>query len=243
MEELNSIVHITIDEGELIGLESLSGISDYLRNNRLISGFVEVEEFDRKLRHVRFSTLSNDIEIRNGVVHIPKMEIASSAMDISASGSHSFNNEIDYSIAFRIRDVLKKKRSAFGETEDDGLGSRFFLAMKGTTENPEFSFDRDARRAQRKEDLEREKKVFKDIIKEEFGGLFGKKKEDKTKDSGEQKPDKQEEAEITIEWSETDSTKNSKKEEKKKKSFWDRLKDDQDEEWVPDPDDDDDDDF
>lgn len=239
MAELNSVVQVTIEEGELIGLESLSGISDYLRNNRLISGFVEVDEFDRKLRHVRFSTLSNDIEVRNGLVYIPKMEISSSAMDISASGSHSFSNEIDYSIAFRIRDVLKKKKSSFGETEDDGLGSRFFLAMTGTTDNPSFAFDRDARRAQRKEDFEKEKKVFKEIIKEEFGGLFGKKKEEN--EEGAKEKMKEEDTEIIIEWSESDTTKNKDKEKKEKKSFWDRLKDDKDEEWVPDPEDDEDD--
>lgn len=241
-ESIYSLIDISIEEGELIGLESLTGISDYLRNNKLISGFVEADEFDRKLRHVRFNKLSNQVEIKDKQIIFPMMEISSSAMDISASGSHSFNNDIDYSIVFRIRDVLKKKRSDFGEVEDDGLGSRFFLAMKGTTDNPNFSFDKDARKAQRREDINEEKKVFKNLLKEEFGLFKGDDslKEDEPK---EKKEVLDEEPKITVEWGEADTARTEKKEDKpkKKRSILDRLKGDEDEEYVkpPEPDDDD----
>ena len=238
-DKIYSLIDITIKQGELIGLESLAGISEYLRENKLISGFVEVDEFDKKLKHIRFSELSNTIEIENQEIRFPKMEIASSAMGISAYGKHSFNNEIDYSITFRIRDVLRKKNSEFGEVEDDGLGSKFFLAMTGTTSDPEFSFDRDAAKAQRKENRDEQKQEFKDLLKEEFG-IFGKK--DKASES-EPKEQPKKDVKITVDWGEsTDSTSKKIEEpkEKKKKSWLERLKEEEETEAPPPLDDDDD---
>ncbi len=236
-KKIYSLIEISIQDGELIALESLTGISDYLRNNKLISGFVEVDEFDRKLRHVRFSELSNTIEIKDQIIRFPKMNIASSAMDISAYGSHSFDNEIDYSITFRIRDVLKKKKSEFGEEEDDGLGSKFFLAMTGTTADPSFAFDRDAAKAERKEKRVEEIKEFKNILKEEFG-LF--KKDKKIEEANKDEPKK--EVKVTVDWGETqDSAKKAvdEPEPKKKKSWLERLKEEDETEAPPIEEDDD----
>lgn len=243
--KVNGLIDVTIQNGELIGLEALESISDYLRANKLISSFVEADDFDRKIRHVQFSTLHNQVEIRNGEIRFPTMDIRSSAMDISASGSHSFSNHIDYSITFRIRDLLKKKSSEFGEEEDDGLGSRFYLSMTGTTANPKFAFDRDAAKAQRKDDMEKEKGQFKAILKEEFG-LF---KNDDSVPQVEPKQD-QPKTKVTVDWGddevkpETGKEKTPEKvqeeEKKKKKSWLDKLGGNEEEETVPIPTDDDD---
>lgn len=166
---IESLIDLTIENGELIGLESLQKISEYLRNKKLISVFADPDEFDSKMKHIQFKTLHNQIEIKNKVIYIPTMDIQSNAMDISATGKHGFDNTIDYSLNFRIRDLLRKKQSEFGEEMDDGLGGRFFLAMFGTTANPEFKYDKEAQREKRKEDLKTEKEEFKQLLKDEFG--------------------------------------------------------------------------
>lgn len=224
---IESMIDLTIENGELIGLESLQKISEYLRNNKLISTFADPNEFDDKMKHIQFKTLHNQIEIKNKIIYIPTMDIQSNAMDISASGKHGFDNTIDYSLNFRIRDLLRKKQSEFGEEIDDGLGGRFFLAMFGTTTNPEFKYDKDAQREKRREDLKTEKEEFKQLLKDEFGFF-------KKADKGEEKTgiEKGSGTNMTITWEE-DTLGNSKNKpatkespkpkEEKKKGWLDRL--------------------
>jgi uncharacterized protein involved in outer membrane biogenesis len=229
---IESLIDLNIENGELIGLESLQSISEYLRKNKLISAFADPDEFDSKMKHIHFQSLHNQIEIKNRVIHIPTMDIASSAMDIRASGKHGFDNSIDYSMNFRIRDILRKKKSEFGEEMDDGLGGRFFLAMTGTTTAPEFSFDKEALREKRKEDIQREKEAFKSLLREEFG-LFNRKKEEPSATEGKTEQGGSN-VNMTISWDE-DSVPSPQqttkpKEDKKKKGWLERMVDDEAEE-------------
>ena len=58
---------------------------------------------------------------------------------------------MDFTLDFALRD-LKSDGGEFGTIEEDGLGHRFFLAMRGTLENPEFGYDRNAHQSHRKEE-------------------------------------------------------------------------------------------
>lgn len=170
---LHSYIDIALEDGQLIELRSMQHIASYIRSNRLIAPFVNEDVLEEKLHHIYFSRLENQIEIRNGVIHVPNMMIESSAMDISAQGTHAFTNDIDYTIGFQVRDILcKSSDTEFGTVEDDGLSNSFFLSMAGTTELPEFGYDRLAHKEKRQADREKEKEVFKNIIKEELN-IFG----------------------------------------------------------------------
>lgn len=176
-----SVIDLQIDDGELIGLQSMNSICNYLRTNKVVAPFVDIDALEKRLQHIAFNTLENQIDIRNERIHFPNMEIHSSAMDITTSGTHFFDNQIDYSLGFYMRDLLvQKNETAFGEVEDDGLGNHFFLSMTGTVDNPEFGYDHLAHKAQRKLDREEEKQEFKTLLKEEFG-LF--KRRDAKKDT------------------------------------------------------------
>lgn len=230
---VQSLIELTLEKGELIDVEAFAKISDYMRKNKLIAPFADPDTFEEELKHVVFSTMRNQIEIREGAIRIPTMDIESSAMDISLSGIHYFDNRIDYSVNFRIRDILKKRENEFGEEEDDELGSRFFLSMKGTTDNPEFGFDRSAAREKRKEEREKERQEFRQLLKDEFG-LF--RNDPDLKGSGDSKKS-QEEVKMTIVWDD-DTTSVKKKqsspaneaEDKKKKNWKDRLSGEEEEE-------------
>ena len=58
---------------------------------------------------------------------------------------------MDFTLDFALRD-LKSGEGEFGTIEEDGLGHRFFLAMRGTLEEPEFGYDRNAHQSHRKEE-------------------------------------------------------------------------------------------
>ena len=174
MDKVESVIDISITNGELIGLESLQDIAQYIRENKLIAPFVNEDKFAERMKDISFSKLENVIEIRDRLITIPMMDIHSSALDITAKGKHTFDNQIDYAIGFNLRDVLVKKEKEWQES-DDGLGKRLYISMKGTTENPVFAMDRELAKEVRKEDIEAEKANVKALLKEELG-LFKKDK-------------------------------------------------------------------
>ena len=87
--------YLSIEKGELIDFKPLESLS----------GYVSLDE----LKHVRFSNLENSIEVENELVKIPAMEIKSSALSVYISGTHSFNNEIDYNVTLLLSELLSGK--------------------------------------------------------------------------------------------------------------------------------------
>ncbi|MFH1320955.1 MAG: AsmA-like C-terminal region-containing protein [Bacteroidota bacterium] len=182
--DLNKIytkADVTITRGELINFEPMMELSE----------FIEVAE----LKHIKFSTMQNQIEIKNQEIHIPKMEINSSALNVTLSGTHTFNNDINYKIRVLLPELLakktrkaKKENNEFGIIEDDGTGMLLFLTMTGTVDDPVFKYDRKGLVQKIKEDLKEEKQTLKTILNEEFGWfkkdttLIKKKKKEKFDD-------------------------------------------------------------
>jgi len=197
VEKLYSAIDMTIENGELNNVEAMKSMSK----------FIELKD----LESIRFATLKNQIEIKNQVVSIPKMEVKSTAINITASGTHTFNNEINYKFKLSLNELLakkakkaKKENDEFGEVADDGLGrTNIFLSMTGTPEHPIIKYDSKSAIQNVKQDLKVEKQTLKTILKEEFG-LF---KKDSTLSN---KKPKTEETKFKINWEEAD-----KKEEKK----------------------------
>lgn len=171
-DKIYSLIDVDIQDGELIEFETMQSMCQYMRGNKLIKAFVDVDALEKKLRHVEFSKLSNTIEIRNQTINIPKMLIASSAMDINIAGTHSFDDEIDYHFDFKLSEVLTKKRNndeEFGPVADDGTGATLFITMKGTLDNYSFSYDRAGMKEKLRQDMQEEKQTFKSVLKTEFG--------------------------------------------------------------------------
>lgn len=175
-----STCDITIENGELNNFTPIQALAKY----------IHVPD----LKNIRFSTLTNKIAIRDRIIFIPNMEINSSAINISANGTHNFDNIVDYHIKLLLSDVLGKKMKSnsteFGEIEDDGLGrTMLMLSMKGPVDNPKFAYDHKAAVQKIKTEINKESLNLKAMFKEEFGS--GKKDTVKTS-----KPKKKEEMQI-----------------------------------------------
>ncbi|MBK5284652.1 MAG: hypothetical protein JJE25_04565 [Bacteroidia bacterium] len=135
-----------------------------------LSRFIKVSE----LQHVKFSTLQNNIQIYDRKVFIPSMEIKSSALNLTASGSHTFDNKVDYSLRLLLSEILGKKarenNTEFGVVEDDGLGkASLFLHMTGDAGNPKFTYDKKAVMKKIQNEIKTEKQTLKNLLKQEFG--------------------------------------------------------------------------
>ena len=151
---------VTVSSGELIGYTPLYRLS----------GILDIED----LKHIRFSELSNLIEIRRQTILIPEMEIKSNTLDLTLNGTHTFGNDVDYHISLLLSQLLTKRirpdrQKEFGVVKDDGLGrSTLFIAVTGTADDPRFSYDRPALKEKLSDDLKKERRELKAALQEEF---------------------------------------------------------------------------
>lgn len=202
MDKLYAGIDMTIENGELNNVEAMKSMSR----------FIELKE----LENIRFATLKNQIEVKHQQVTIPKMEIKSSALTIMLSGTHSFENVINYKIKLSLNELLskkakqaKKQNEEFGEVADDGLGrTNIFLSMTGTVDEPVIKYDSKSAIQNVKQDLKVEKQTLKTILKDEFG-LF-------KKDSALNNKTPKDDTKFNIKWNE-DEKKEAPKELKKPK--------------------------
>jgi uncharacterized protein involved in outer membrane biogenesis len=168
--QLTATGNILIENGELISYEPMLALAKY----------IDVEE----LKSMRFSTIENKIDIRNRVITIPTMDIQSNALNLTLSGTHNFDNDIDYHLKILLSEIMRKRSKRFnndeqfGEIEDDGSGkTTLFLRMYGNVSNPKFALDKNAIRQKIKSDLKQEGREVKDVLKTEFSSWFKKDQE------------------------------------------------------------------
>ena len=154
-----STADITIENGELNDFRPILALSKYLKL--------------ADLKHIKFSTLKNQVQIRDRKIFIPNMEIKSSALNITGSGIHDFDNIVDYKLQLLLNDILGKKVKSqdteFGQIEDDGLGkTKLFLSMRGPVDDPKISFDKKGVADKIKTEIKNSKQNLKNILKQEF---------------------------------------------------------------------------
>ncbi len=177
---------ITIEQGELIKFEPLMALSRYLKG--------------ADLQNIRFSTLTNNIDIRQRKIYIPAMEIHSTALEMTASGTHTFDNIVDYRIQLLLSQLAGKKvkqmNTEFGTIEDDGLGrTKMFLTVQGPVSDPKIKYDNKGVEEKIVDDVKKEKGNLKTILNKEFGWF----KKDTTSKSKVIDPPKKKKQELQIE--------------------------------------------
>jgi len=113
--------------------------------------------------------MSNELVIKNGVLFIPEMTIKSNALDVTLSGEHHFDNEIDYHFDFRFRELKgKNNQTEFGEIIDDRTGFIVYLRMYGDLDNPNFAWDKAQKKINKQKEREQEIITAKTILKQGF---------------------------------------------------------------------------
>jgi len=201
---IKSQIDLVITDGRLTQVAAFKSITQSLNAGvtKLAIGKENIALLEQKLNDIRFETLQNTLIIADGKLSIPKMDIKNSALNISVSGWHGFDDQIDYRFGFLFRDIKAKKVDAeFGEVAEDGTGMAVYLRMYGTLEQPKFDWDKQAKQDQFKEDIKAEKETIKSMLKTEFN-LFGKDSTVKQYTA----PQKQQKEEIIINFEEEKET-------------------------------------
>jgi len=179
-----------------------------------LSSFIEVEE----LQNIEFETLENNVLIREGRVIIPSMDIHTNALNMSASGTHEFNNHYDYRLRLKLSELLYNKArrartSEFEIAEDDSDTRVLFLKISNDGSGAQVEMDREKTAEKIRNDLNQEKQELKLILKEELG-LF---KRDETLTESDNSKKVRDES-FTFEFSEEpDSARIENKKEKKRR--------------------------
>lgn len=160
---LETTADIIVEDGELINYKPMLALSRFIRVG--------------DLNQVKFSTLENQIRIKDQKIIIPDMQINSNAINIRLSGEHSFNNEINYRLQVLLSDLLARKnresrnpQEEYGDIIDDGLGrTTLFLLVIGTIDDPVFRYDRKSLQKKLREDFRREGQNLREVFRTEFG--------------------------------------------------------------------------
>jgi hypothetical protein len=218
---------MNIQNGALNNTQTMKDVADYMRSNKALKVALNkhIDEFENKLLNLQFEELTNNIQIKDRKIYIPKMLIKSNALDVEFSGWHDFDNNIEYHFSFRFRELKSKPEyTEFGKVEDDGLGWKIYLTMSGNIDDPIYSLDKGEMKATFKESITEEKATMKSVLKSEFG-LF---KKDSTVQQMalENKSDAFEFVIYEDDTTVTDTTPVHKKQKNKKRSnkFFDKLK-------------------
>jgi len=94
-EKLNVLGDVSVSNGELLNYKMLYDFSTYVKI--------------KDLRHIKFVNMRNWLEIKNRKVYIPAMFTQTSALNLTVSGEHSFDDKIDYNIKVNAAQVLFSK--------------------------------------------------------------------------------------------------------------------------------------
>lgn len=156
---IKSSSNLIIENGKLTGVSQL----------RKVSKFLNLSEVDS----IRFKTLQNNIEINNGIIKIPSMEISSNALNFRIAGEHNFNNEFTYWLKINLREILAKKfrtkKDYSSNIESDNKnGLNIFLKLSGNNDSYKVVYDRKSGVEQLKSNLNQEGQLLKTIIRDEF---------------------------------------------------------------------------
>ncbi len=105
---------VKVLNGRLKNYDPMLALSDYMG--------------DKNLQNIRFDTLQNSLDIKNGKITIPSMTIESTLGHIELSGSHDIDQNIDYYLRIPWKTVRKaayqkifgnKKEEVSAEQEDE----------------------------------------------------------------------------------------------------------------------------
>lgn len=151
-ETLVADISATIRNGELNQFEPLKKLDRYLD--------------DQGLSAVRFADLKNDIHIEKKTIYIPLMEVKTNVSVMQVSGTHRFDQQIDYRIVTPLNNKRKiNLAEATGAIEEMEGRPKLFLKITGTTDDYRVQYDTEAVKRKIASDLKKEVQELKDLFK------------------------------------------------------------------------------
>ncbi len=159
-DSLYTLADVTIRNGQLKNYEPLKSLS----------AFIKV----RDLENIKFSEITNQIEIKDRIIAIPTMLLLSNAADMSISGIHDFDNNINYNMKINLSNIIanrfKKDNKLTVENFEEATDGEInlFLSMVGNVDDYKIKYNKKAVKEKIKTDLKNEKKELLNTLRKEF---------------------------------------------------------------------------
>ena len=158
---IKATANVNIKNGELINFEPLIGLNKFIK---------------RDFSYIKFGELKNTFYLSDQIIEIPQMYILSNVINIKVSGSHTLDNEIDYHLAVKARELLHHSATQINYIDDygyinydDDRGMTLYVRIHGKPGNYKYSlFDKEQRKQSREETFKIEQQSIKTNIKEEM---------------------------------------------------------------------------
>ncbi|MEZ5013654.1 MAG: AsmA-like C-terminal region-containing protein [Chitinophagales bacterium] len=157
-----------LDEKSIYVLTNMQVVQGQLMDYKpmeSLSGFVKMKD----LRDIHFEDMQNTILIEDRVIRIPAMQIKSNALDLYLSGTHTFDNVIDYQFKLSMADIFMRKFLGANKQNDDYEedaegGVNVYVSMTGDLDDPVIKYNKkEAKKKLQDSGLEEHK--FIDIFK------------------------------------------------------------------------------
>ena len=161
LPDLQMHTKVVVHNGELREIKGLEKLST----------FIKLDE----LRHIRFSTLENEISVMGQKIVVPQMNVQSSALSLKLQGEQHFDSRFQYRLQLSLSDLLfnrwrGKSRDLDNEVYEEGgnMGGSLYLLIEGDSTDVRVSFDRRALAERYQQRVQREKEELKALFNEEF---------------------------------------------------------------------------
>ena len=146
MQQDLSILEKTLKTNAVIEIEN--GELNKFKPLESLSKFVSLSE----LNNIKFQKLATTIKIANRTISIPEIDIKNSALNLTLSGNHTFDHDIDYHVVVSLQELLSKKlannkkkrkqREDFGDVVDVNTSITYlYIKATGNLDNPKFGWD------------------------------------------------------------------------------------------------------
>ena len=175
-----SILNFTTNNKGEIDMPSIKMESEITISNGMLIGMNKIEKLSKwlKLEQVKsidFKTLKNKIEISEGCVKIPKMDVLSNVVNMQLSGEHYFAGNFTYWMKVNFSQVLSRRflnSSATNDNEHATDGSiNLYLKLFGDNNNYEVKLDKKSSFEKIRGNIQAEGKTLKEIFREEFNQI------------------------------------------------------------------------
>jgi hypothetical protein len=159
MKRLRALADVQATNGEL---QKVKMFEDF-------SSFVHLED----LRRIKFTDLQNYLEIKDQRLYLPVMFLQSNALNMTLSGEHTFDNDIDYKIKINAGQVLlnrlKKHDSDLDPLPEKKGGFNLYYSIVGNLDKYEMKRKKRVVKAEF-ERSEARKLLIAKALDKEFGG-------------------------------------------------------------------------
>ncbi len=153
---------------EIVNFSFFKELLNYFKENIITKKIIDINYYETYLNKVIIEDFFSEVSMVDSQIEIQKTQINNNILDLSLFGFYGLNDSLDYHLNFKWRDIKKKNKAKNQfNIEDDDFGKQLYLKIYGFLNNLNYRLDKKEIKKKRKEKLNQEKQVIKQILNTE----------------------------------------------------------------------------